>query len=117
MNFIKIFVGNFFPAVVFNHEFSHFFSKNFTRAAVGKKLVDFLKTEGDNVSVVLEKPSEILKKIIIRLNFENRAMGVMLEDNDAILVDLDLKIKIHHYVGATLPFSIKRSDYFEERKP
>ena len=88
-----------------------------TRPLEFKKLVDFLKTEGDNVSVVLEKPSEILKKIIIRLNFENRAMGVMLEDNDAILVDLDLKIKIHHYVGATLPFSIKRSDYFEERKP
>lgn len=81
-----------------------------------KKLVDFLKTGGDHVSELTEKPSEILKKNIMRLNFENRVMSVILEDNDAILVDLDLKIKIHHYVGATLPFSIKRSDYFEEKK-
>ena len=88
-----------------------------TRPLEFKKLIDFLKTEGDNVSQFTEKPSEILKKIIIFLNFDNRAMGVMLEDNDAILVDLDLKIKIHHYVGATLPFSIKRADYFDERKP
>ena len=88
-----------------------------TRPLEFKKLIDFLKTEGDNVSEFTEKPSEILKKIIIFLNFDNRAMGVMLEDNDAILVDLDLKIKIHHYVGATLPFSIKRADYFDERKP
>jgi len=52
----------------------------------------------------------------MRLNFDNRAISVILEENDVILVDLDLKIKIHHYVGATLPFSIKRSDYFEEKK-
>ena len=81
-----------------------------------KKLVDFLKSEGDHVSELTEKPSEILKKNILRLNFDNRVMSVILEDNDAILVDLDLKIKIHHYVGATLPFSIKRADYFEEVK-
>lgn len=78
-----------------------------------KKLVDFLKTEGDHVSEQTEKPSEILKKNIMRLNFDNRVMSVILEDNDAILVDHENKIKIHHYVGATLPFSIKRADYFE----
>ncbi|MBC7538571.1 MAG: hypothetical protein H7281_07110 [Bacteriovorax sp.] len=87
-----------------------------TRPLEFKKLIDFLKTEGDHVSVLTEKPSEILKKNIMRLNFDNRVMSVILEDNDAILVDLDLKIKIHHYVGATLPFSIKRSDYFEGTK-
>lgn len=81
-----------------------------------KKLIDFLKTEGDHVSVLSEKPSEILKKNIMRLSFDNKVMSVMLEDNDAVLVDLDLKIKIHHYIGATLPFSVKRSDYFEENK-
>lgn len=87
-----------------------------TRPLEFKKLIDFLKTEGDHVSQLTEKPSEILKKNIMRLNFDNRAISVILEDNDAILVDLDLKIKIHHYVGATLPFSIKRSDYFEEKQ-
>lgn len=79
-----------------------------------KKLVDFLKTEGDHVTELTEKPSEILKKNIMRLSFLNRSLSVILEENDAILVDLDLGLKIHHYVGATLPFSIKRSDYFEE---
>lgn len=78
-----------------------------------KKLIDFLKTEGDRISELSEKPSEILKKSILRLNFDNRVMSVILEDNDAILVDHELKIKIHHYIGATIPFSIKRSDYFE----
>jgi hypothetical protein len=86
-----------------------------TRPLEFKKLIDFLKTEGD-VSEMTEKPSEIIKKNIMRLNFDNRAMSVILEDNDVVLVDLDLKIKIHHYVGATLPFSIKRSDYFEGTK-
>lgn len=83
------------------------------RALEFKKLIDFLKMEGDHVSELNEKPSEILKKSIIRVNFENRSLSVILEENDAILVDIDHKIKIHHYVGATLPFSIKRTDYFE----
>lgn len=78
-----------------------------------KKLIDFLKSEGDHVSDLTEKPSETLKKNIMQLRFDNRVLSVILEDNDAILVDHELKIKIHHYVGATIPFSIKRSDYFE----
>ncbi len=78
-----------------------------------KKLIDFLKMEGDHVSEMTEKPSEILKKNILTLNFDNRSLGVILEDNDAIIVDVENKIKIHHYVGATLPFSVKRADYFE----
>lgn len=78
-----------------------------------KKLIDFLKTEGDHVSELTEKPRDLIKKNIMTLNFDNRALSVILEDNDAILVDFDLKIKIHHYVGATIPFSIKRADYFE----
>lgn len=81
-----------------------------------KKLIDFLKSEGDHVSELTEKPSEILKKSILRLNFDNKVMSVILEDNDAILVDHELKVKIHHYVGATIPFSIKRADYFEQNK-
>ncbi|MFA6238230.1 MAG: hypothetical protein WC635_12930 [Bacteriovorax sp.] len=78
-----------------------------------KKLIDFLKSEGDHVSEFTEKPSETLKKNIMRLSFDNRVLSVILEDNDAILADPELKLKIHHYVGATVPFSIKRSDYFE----
>ncbi len=78
-----------------------------------KKLIDFLKMEGDHVSELTAKPSEILKKSILKLNFDNKVLSVILEDNDAILVDHELKIKIHHYVGATIPFSIKRADYFE----
>ena len=78
-----------------------------------KKLIDFLKMEGDHVTELSEKPSELLKKSLLRLSLDNRVMSVILEDNDAILVDYQLNIKIHHYVGATVPFSIKRSDYFE----
>ena len=78
-----------------------------------KKLIDFLKIEGDHVSELTEKPSEILKKNILQLRFDNKVMSVILEDNDVILVNYEFKIKIHHYVGATIPFSIKHSDYFE----
>jgi hypothetical protein len=91
-------------------------SKTTLKTLEFKKLIDFLKMTGDNVTVMTESPSEILRKNILRLNFENKVLSVILEDNDAILVDMDLKIKIHHYVGATLPFSIKRADYFEEKK-
>ena len=91
-------------------------TKNNVRSLEFKKLLDFIKTEGDHVSEMVEKPSEILKKQVLQLNFENRSLSVILEDNDAIVVDLNLKVKIHHYVGASLPFSIKRSDYFEGLK-
>ncbi len=84
-----------------------------TRPLEFKKLIDFIKMEGDHVSDMTEKPSEILKKQIMQVRFDNRVLNVILEDNDAILVDVDQKVKIHHYVGATLPFSTKRSDYFE----
>lgn len=86
--------------------------KNALRPLEFKKLIDFLKMEGDHVSDLTEKPSELLKKNILRVRFENRTLNVILEDNDAIVVDFDLKIKIHHYVGAKLPFSIKYEDYF-----
>lgn len=78
-----------------------------------KKLLDFIKMEGDHVSELTEKPSEILKKNVLRLNFENRALSVILEDNDAIVVDIENKLKVHHYIGATVPFGIKKADYFE----
>ncbi len=84
-----------------------------TRPMEFKKLIDFLKIEGDHVSELTEKPSEILKKNIMRVHFENRDLSVMLEDNDVVLVDLNLRLKIHHYVGANIPFSIKRTDYFQ----
>lgn len=76
-----------------------------------KKLIEFLKMEGDHVSELSEKPTEILRNNIMQVRFENKTLNVILEDNDAILVDPDLKIKIHHYVGASLPFSIKYEDY------
>lgn len=84
-----------------------------TRPLEFKKLIDFIKMEGDHVSDMTEKPSEILKKKIMQVSFDNRVLNVILEDNDVILVDMDQKVKIHHYVGASLPFSTKRSDYFE----
>ena len=81
-----------------------------------KKLIDFVKTSGDHVSVLDEKPSEILKKNIMQLHFDNRVLSVILEENEVVLIDLDLKIKLHYYVGATIPFSTKRADYVEEKK-
>lgn len=76
-----------------------------------KKLIDFFKSEGDHVSEMSENPTEILKKNIMKVSFENKTLNVILEENEAIIVDLGLKIKLHHYVGATLPFSIKHEDY------
>lgn len=76
-----------------------------------KQLIDYIKIEGDHVSDLTEKPSDILKHNVLGLSFENKNLNVILEDNDAITVDQALKVKIHHYVGEKLPFSIKYEDY------
>ena len=52
----------------------------------------------------------------MQLHFDNRVLSVILEENEVVLVDLELKIKLHYYVGATIPFSTKRADYVEEKK-
>lgn len=77
-----------------------------------KKLIEFLKTEANHVNEMTEKPSEILKKIILRVQFDNRNLSVILEDNEVIVVDMDAKYKIHHFAMSQLPFSIKFEDYF-----
>lgn len=82
------------------------------RALEFKRLLEFFKTEGNHVTEFTESPSEILKKNIMRVQFDNRNLSVILEENEAIVVDFDLKIMIHHYIGAKLPFSIKHEDYF-----
>ncbi len=82
------------------------------RALEFKRLLEFFKMEGSMVNELKESPSELLKKNIMRVQFDNRNLSVILEENEAIIVDHDLKIMIHHYVGAKLPFSIKHSDYF-----
>lgn len=92
------------------------YTKESLRTLEFKKLIEFLKMEGNHISELTEKPSEILKKNIMRVQFDNRSLSVILEDNEVILVDFELKIKIHHYVGATIPFSIKFEDYFPAAK-
>jgi hypothetical protein len=81
-----------------------------------KKLIDFIKSEGNHLSDLTESPTNIIKKTILQLHFENRVLNVILEDNEVILVDLKNKLKIHHYVGNTIPFSIKYEDYFNPKK-
>ena len=78
-----------------------------------KRLLEMLKTEGNHVSEMTEKPTEILKKNILRVQFENKSLNVILEDNEVIFVDLDKKLKIHHYVGAKIPFSVNFADYYK----
>jgi len=78
-----------------------------------KRLIELLKTEGHHVSELVEKPTEILRKNILRVQFENQTLNVILEDNEVILVDLEKKLKIHHYVGAKLPFSVNQHDYYK----
>jgi hypothetical protein len=88
------------------------FTESSIRALEFKRLVEFFKSEGNHVSDLVESPSELLKKNILRVQFDKRNLSVILEENEAIIVDFDLKIKIHHYIGAKLPFSIKFDDYF-----
>jgi hypothetical protein len=82
------------------------------RALEFKRLIEFFKAEGNHVTELSAKQSEILKKNILRVQFDKRNLSVILEENEAIIVDFDLKIMIHHYIGAKLPFSIKFDDYF-----
>ncbi|MBC7714944.1 MAG: hypothetical protein H7177_16480 [Rhizobacter sp.] len=86
------------------------------RALEFKRLIEFFKTEGSMVEELNISPSEILRKNILRVQFENRNLSVILDENEATIVDLDQKIMIHHYVGAKLPFSIKYEDYFVAAK-
>lgn len=77
-----------------------------------KKLIDFFKNQGDHVSDLDEKPSDILKESVLKVVFNNKIFNVILRENEAIVVDFENKIKIHYYVGSELPFSIKYDDYF-----
>lgn len=79
-----------------------------------KKLIDFLKMESDHISEITEKPSDLVGKMILKLYFANRNLGVILEENDLLLVDLDHKLALHYYVGSTVPFSLRMKDYFEK---
>lgn len=79
-----------------------------------KKLVDFIKLSGDHVSELSKPLEQGIKDIVLDLYFENRHLGVMLEPNDAILFDFDNNIKLHHYVGKNLPFSLRSQDFFEK---
>ena len=88
------------------------FTESSLRALEFKRLLEFLKGEGNMVESLTLSPSEILKKNILKVHFENRNLSVILDENEATIVDLDQKIMIHHYVGAKLPFSIKYEDYF-----
>ena len=92
------------------------YNSNSVRSLEFKKLIEFFKSEGNHISELTQRPSEILKKNILRVQFENRSLSVILEDNEVILVDFDLKIMIHYYVGAKMPFSIKYEDYFPVTK-
>lgn len=82
------------------------------RALEFKRLIEFFKSEGNHVTDMPANQSELLKKNILRVQFDKRNLSVILEENEAIIVDPDLKIMIHHYIGAKLPFSIKYEDYF-----
>lgn len=84
---------------------------NKLRPVYFKQLIDFIKIEGDHISDLTEKPTEIIRHNVLGVDFENKHLNVILEDNDAITVDQALKVKIHHYVGEKLPFSIKYEDY------
>lgn len=88
------------------------YTESTIRALEFKRLLEFFKMEGNHVSELTESPTQILKKNIMRVQFDNRNLSVILEENEAIIVDLDNKIMIHHYVGEKLPFSVKYQDYF-----
>jgi hypothetical protein len=88
------------------------FTENSVRALEFKRLIEFFKAEGNHVSEMPANQSELLKKNILRVQFDKRNLSVILEENEAIIVDPDLKLMIHHYIGAKLPFSIKYEDYF-----
>jgi hypothetical protein len=88
------------------------FTEGTIRALEFKRLIEFFKTEGNHVTELTESPSEILKKNILRVQFDNRNLSVILDETGAIVVDFDQKIMVHYYLGAKLPFSIKHEDYF-----
>lgn len=88
------------------------FTEATIRALEFKRLMEFIKGEANHVEVLSISPTKILQDTILRVQFENRNLNVILEENEAIIVDLDQKIMIHHYVGEKLPFSVKYEDYF-----
>lgn len=92
------------------------FTEASLRALEFKRLMEFVKGEGNHVNVLDISPTKILKENILRVQFENRNLSVILDENEAIIVDLDQKLMIHHYVGAKLPFSVKYEDYFGAAK-
>jgi hypothetical protein len=78
-----------------------------------KKLLDFLKMPGDHVSELTKKTAKPQGNPVLDLYFENRHLGVMLEENDVVVTDFDNNFRLHHYVGKTIPFSYMAQDFFE----
>jgi hypothetical protein len=78
-----------------------------------KKLLDFLKFPGDHVSELTKLTAKPQGNLVLDLYFENRHLGVMLEENDVVVIDFDNNFKLHHYVGKIIPFSYKVQDFFE----
>jgi hypothetical protein len=79
-----------------------------------KKLIDFLKLAGDHVSDMPKTLNKAPQNIVLELYFENRHLGVMLEENDVVLLDFDNNFKLHHYTGKTIPFHFRVQDFFEK---
>lgn len=88
------------------------YSEASIRALEFKRLIEFFKMEGNHVNDLDISPTDLLKKNILRVQFDNRHLSVILEENEAIIVDLDNKVMVHHLVGEKLPFSIRYEDYF-----
>lgn len=79
-----------------------------------KKLIDFLKIPSDHVADVNKIVEKNKKNVVMDLYFENRHLGVILDENVVVLLDFNNNLKLLHYIGKTIPFSYRVQDYFEK---
>lgn len=76
-----------------------------------KKLVDLLKANANHLSIVEKSDQELVKKARFYFALNKKLYSVIYEDSLLILLDQELNIMYHYYVGSETPIELDPHRY------
>lgn len=71
-----------------------------------KKLIDLLKSNANHLSIVEGSDQELIKKARFYFSLNKKMYSVIYEDSLLILLDQELNIMYHYYVGSEAPIEL-----------
>jgi hypothetical protein len=78
-----------------------------------KKLIDFLKTESNHLSMVEKSDQELIQKVRFSMKIDKTNYNVIYEDSDLIFLDSQRNIMYHYYVGNESPIDLDIKRYWK----